>query len=68
MEDPGYPLGGANPLGALTSNAAAFWQKHLKMKELGPVGGGGVRAGGTLWICQCPLIRKALLNETIIVV
>ena len=32
-------LEGAEPLGALTSNAGTFWQKRVKMKKLDPVGG-----------------------------
>ena len=28
---------GADSLGVLTSNVGAFWQKHAKTKELGPI-------------------------------
>ena len=39
-----FPLGGANPLGGTPmSDASAFGEKRAKMKELGPVGGGGAR-------------------------
>ena len=39
-----FPLGGRGPiLGALISNAGAFWQKQMqKWKKLGPMGGGGL--------------------------
>ena len=41
VADPGFPVeGGAEPLGGLpTSNVGTFQQKHVKMKELDPVGG-----------------------------
>ena len=40
MADPRFPIGGADPLGAPTSNTNTFWQKtFVKMKELDPVGG-----------------------------
>ena len=43
--DPGFPVGGTDPLGgAPTSEEGTFRPKHAKMKELGPVGEGGGRA------------------------
>ena len=30
MADPGFPIGGAGPLGVLTSDAGAFWEKHMQ--------------------------------------
>ena len=41
MTDPGFPIGGADPLGGtLTSNIGTFQGKmYAKMKELGPVVG-----------------------------
>ena len=59
MVDPGFPIGdgGAKPLGGvLTSDEGAFWQKHVKMKELDPIWGGGM-----CW--QCPMDLPMLLHQ-----
>ena len=42
VADPGFPVGGRGPVrGTRTSDTSAFCQMYAKMKELGPVGGGG---------------------------
>ena len=58
VADPGFPIGGvADPLGgAPTSDAYTFWQKHVKTKEIDPVGGGG----GACW--QHPLDPPMLVE------
>ena len=38
--DPGFPIWGVPTCwGAPTSDMYTFWQKHVKMKEIDPVGG-----------------------------
>ena len=51
MADPGFPMGGGG--GADLRHGGFSAKTHVKMKELDPVGGGGLHAGGIPWICQC---------------
>ena len=40
MADPGFPIGGTLTSWEVPiSDADDFWQKHAKMKELGPIEG-----------------------------
>ena len=44
MADPGFPVGGVDPLGGMDPRRRHFLAKmYVKMKELDPVGGGDVR-------------------------
>ena len=48
VADPGFPIGGANPVGRGADVQCGHFvaKMYAKMKELGPVGGRG-HAGGT---------------------
>ena len=51
-----FPLGGGvlTHWGGANLRCIHFLAKmYAKMKEIDPVGGGGVHASGAPWICQC---------------
>ena len=53
VADPGFPIGGHQPIGGDDLRCGRFSaEMYAKMKELGPVGGGGV-ADGAPWSQRC---------------